>query len=94
MALKSRYRYTERLILPRQRLYVLGQLSAYSPATHRSLREIARDLLSSWKLDSKQLLLRFDSNHDGEIDLTEWEMARKAAKAEAKVTHQALQLTA
>ena len=91
MSLKSGYRYTERLILPGQRLYVLGQLSTHSPATHHSSRDIMRDLLDSWKLDSKQLLLRFDSNHDGEIDLIEWEAARQAARSEAEVLHQTLQ---
>ncbi len=91
MALKNRYRYTERLILPGQRLYVLGQLSTHSPSTHRSLRDVERDLLSGWKLDSEQLRLRFDSNHDGKINLTEWEMARKVAKSEAEAVHQAMQ---
>lgn len=92
MSLKSRYRYTERLILPGQRLYVLGQLSTHSPAAHRSLRHIMRELLTSWKLDNKQLLLRFDSNHDGEIDLKEWEVARQVARSEADQLHQALHL--
>jgi len=92
MSLKSEYRYTESLVLPGQRLYVLGQLSTHSPATHCSLRDVMRDLLDSWKLDSKQLLLRFDSNHDGEIDLSEWEEARRTARSEAEVLHQMQQV--
>jgi len=91
MSLNNSYRYSERLILPGQRLYVLGQLSTHFPATQRSLGEIIRDLLASWKFDNKQLLLRFDSNHDGEIDLNEWEAARRAARAEAEALHQTLQ---
>jgi len=43
-----------------------------------------RELLTTRKLDNEQLLLRFDGNHDGEIDLNEWEVTRQAARSEAE----------
>ncbi|MCC6915981.1 GIDE domain-containing protein [Nitrosomonas sp.] len=91
VALASRYRYTERLILPGQRLYLIGHLQTRSPATEKSVHDITRDLLSDWKLDREQLLERFDSNQDGEIDQAEWEVARREAFAQAQTTHQQLQ---
>lgn len=91
VALASRYRYTERLILPGQHLYLIGHLQTRSPATEQSVHDVARDLLSDWKLDREQLLERFDSNRDGEIDQAEWETARKEALAQAQIIHQQLQ---
>ena len=90
VGLASRYRYTEQLILPGQRLYIIGHLQTRSPATERSVRNIARDLLSDWKQDKQKLLERFDTNQDGEIDLAEWEIAREAALSQAQTIHQQL----
>ncbi len=90
VALTSRYRYSERLILPGQRLYILGHLQTRSPATEQSVQNITRDLLSDWKQDREQLLERFDSNRDGEIDQAEWEIAREAAQSQARTLHQQL----
>lgn len=90
VALTSRYRYSERLILPGQQLYILGHLQTRSPATEQSVQNIARDLLCDWKQDRQQLLERFDSNRDGEIDQAEWEIARKTARSQARTLHQQL----
>ncbi|SCX12691.1 E3 Ubiquitin ligase [Nitrosomonas eutropha] len=90
VALTSRYRYSERLILPGQRLYILGHLQTRSPATEQSVQNITRDLLSDWKQDREQLLERFDSNRDSEIDQAEWEIAREAARSQAHTLHQQL----
>jgi hypothetical protein len=38
-------------------------------------------LLSAWKKDQPTLLRRFDGNHDGAIDLNEWDAAQQAAEA-------------
>lgn len=67
-ALASGYRYTEQLILPGQRLYVIGELRTKSPGTERSVKNIMRELLYHWKQDKKQLHERFDTNQDGKID--------------------------
>jgi len=37
-----------------------------------SIKEDVSALLAEWKQDKRQLLTRFDLNHDGEIDLQEW----------------------
>jgi hypothetical protein len=41
-------------------------------------------LLAEWKKDKAQLLQRFDLNHDGEIDMREWERARLKAQQEVR----------
>jgi len=88
VAMTSRYRYSEQLILPGQRLYILGHLQTRAPGTEQSARDIVRDLLSDWKQDRQQLLERFDANRDGEIDLAEWAVAREAARVQAHDLHQ------
>ena len=90
VALASRYRYTEQLILPGQRLYLIGQLQTGSPAMEQPVREIARNLISDWKLDQQQLLERFDTNRDGEIDQAEWEVVRATALSQAQALHEQL----
>jgi hypothetical protein len=47
-------------------------------------------LLESWKRDPEHLLKRFDLNGDGQIDLQEWELARKAAAREVEKQHREL----
>jgi hypothetical protein len=37
------------------------------------------------------LLARFDRNHDGTIDLDEWEQARSAARAEVEMNYREMQ---
>lgn len=93
MALASHYRYSERLILPGQYLYVIGHLKTHAPATEQSIRDITRDLISNWKQNTQQLLERFDTNQDGEIDQAEWEVARQTAQSRAQAIHQQLQHT-
>lgn len=87
-ALANGYRYTEQLILPGQRLYVIGELRTKSPGTERSVKNIMRELLYHWKQDKKQLHERFDTNQDGKIDQHEWEVARAAALTEARERYQ------
>ncbi|BBL34897.1 hypothetical protein Nstercoris_01148 [Nitrosomonas stercoris] len=91
VGMSKHYRYSEQLILPGQKLYVLGHLQTRSAATDRSARTIMIDLLADWKQNWQQLLKRFDANQDGEIDQAEWEKARIAAWQEAQETYQKLQ---
>ncbi|MBR9812295.1 hypothetical protein GYB61_00385 [bacterium] len=75
----GRYRYTERRLHTDDPLYAIGQFR--TDGTHHDFDENAarRDLLADWKRDENALLERFDTNNDGEIDLTEWEAVRAAA---------------
>jgi hypothetical protein len=76
------WRYTERLLGIGTPLCVIGELRSHSEfgdvngATAQKLRE--------WKQDQQALLARFDTNHDGRLDATEWEAARRAAASEAQ----------
>jgi hypothetical protein len=76
------YRYTERLLSVGDLLTVVGELRSSSEIRRED--EAAAALLHQWKQDQKALLARFDTNHDGRIDATEWEAVRQAAAAEAK----------
>jgi hypothetical protein len=78
----SDWRYTERLLSVGDQLSVLGDLRSHSElgtfesATAAKLRE--------WKQNQKELLARYDANHDGRIDAGEWDTARAAAAKEAQ----------
>ncbi len=78
----SNYRYTERLLVAGYRLSVVGELRSNSEI-HREDEAVAK-ILHDWKQDQHALLARFDANHDGRIDATEWEAVRSAAAEEAK----------
>lgn len=78
------YRYTEKVILSGDPLYVIGEFQSLGNRLgQESKREITKSILREWKADQKKLMERFDTNHDGKIDLNEWEQAREAAKKQA-----------
>jgi hypothetical protein len=69
-------------------VYVLGEFSTVGGAnTHLSLKEDVSALLAEWKKDKSGLHKRFDLNNDGEIDLREWELARREAIKEVRKQH-------
>ncbi|MGH8460065.1 MAG: GIDE domain-containing protein [Stenotrophobium sp.] len=78
------YRYREQLIRIGDLLCTLGWFR--SQGAERAFDEAAdvRDLLAEWKRDQARLLARFDTNHDGQIDLQEWEAVRRAALDEVR----------
>jgi hypothetical protein len=80
----ARYRYTECRLDVGAELSVVGELRSRSEV--RDADAEAGALLKEWKQDQKALVARFDSNHDGHIDVTEWEAARQAAAGEAQTT--------
>jgi len=45
------------------------------------------ELLAEWKKDRPTLLARFDTNRDGEINMDEWDAARRLAADEVKRAH-------
>jgi len=74
------YRYTESRILENDPLGAVGDFQTLSSGPVSSPDEEVRILLTAWKRDRRKLLHRFDGNRDGEVDLTEWEHAQRAAE--------------
>lgn len=88
------YRHEEEQLLPSDRIYVLGEFVTVGGAQSvLDPNEDVRMLLAEWKRDHPALLKRFDLNGDGEIDLQEWELARKAARREVEKQHLELRQT-
>ncbi len=82
------YRHTESLLLPRDKLYALGEFKTLNPVdTRLDSREDVGDLLADWKRNKPQLMQRFDLNKDGQIDQREWQLARAQAKREVNKQH-------
>lgn len=74
------HKHVEELLFGGGKVYVLGEFSTLNAAPNAvSLSEDVSHLLSDWKKDPAQLKKRFDLNHDGQIDLQEWELARRLA---------------
>ncbi len=78
---KDYYRYTARLICDGDPVYAIGEFV--------SVREQPVDMklavsqkLAEWKRDRVDLLRRFDTDRNGEIDENEWNAARQAAERE------------
>ena len=81
------YRCTESLILPQERVYVIGEFSTVGGATvDLNLDRDVGELLARWKLDKPTLLARFDLNKDGQISEQEWMLARAQARRDVRKT--------
>ena len=81
-------RYTEWLLTPGGDLYALGELR--SEGGSASALDTTRDLnalLAEWKANKPELLKRFDLDGNGQIDLKEWDLARRAALREVEKSH-------
>ena len=77
------YMHIEEQLFPGQPLYVLGEFTTLAADTAEADLELdVSRLLADWKKDRANLLARFDANHDGKIDMNEWQEARKAAYRE------------
>lgn len=76
------YRYTEWKLIKHDNIYVLGEFRTLNSATAFNARTELNALLTEWKQDMPALHKRFDLNEDGELDMTEWMLARQAAKRE------------
>jgi hypothetical protein len=78
------FRYTEERIEPGDPLYALGDFTTHGGAGANFDRGAeVREVLREWKRNNTAILARFDTNNDGEIDMTEWDAAR--LEAEKKV---------
>lgn len=79
------YRYTEWRIHTGEWLYALGEFkTVHAPSSEQRTQEQMKNLLNDWKQNRDELLARFDRNGDGEIDLQEWEDARREAERTAR----------
>lgn len=77
-------RYTHWLLIERDPLYALGQFSTRGGAhVHIDTDEDVKALLAEWKKKPEELLARFDLDKNGELDMREWDLARRQARREA-----------
>ena len=87
------YKHVEEQLLAGDGIYVLGEFTtlggAHSPLDHEG---DVKALLAEWKMDHPVLLERFDLNGDGQLDMQEWELARRAAAREISRQHRELRL--
>ncbi len=88
---KDERRCTQWLLIENDPIYVLGQFVTQGSVDLKL--DVAADvkaLLADWKKDRPSLLARFDIDHDGELDLDEWERARQQARREVVAQHREL----
>lgn len=79
-----RYRYTERRLVRTRPLYAIGWFRTEGGAgSDFNTADEVRETLAGWKRDP-QAMARFDMDGDGEVDLVEWEDARRAAEDEVR----------
>jgi hypothetical protein len=70
----------EEMLFAGSQIYVLGEYTTVrGEGEALSVSADVSALLTQWKADPVQLKKRFDLNGDGEIDLREWELARRLA---------------
>lgn len=73
--------YREWLLLANDPLYAIGQFKSVRPTEQpRAVRNDISATLVEWKQNRSELLRRFDSNGDGNLDEEEWERVRLAAE--------------
>lgn len=79
------HRYNEWTLLQQDSLYAIGQFRTFGGSSvEANVSEEIRNVLAEWKQDMPELHRRFDLNSDGQLDMQEWMLARKAARREAE----------
>lgn len=78
--LTGHYRYTEELIHDGDPLYAYGWFHTQDPASGGDIDAEVRQQLAEWKKDQAWLIRNFDANHDGQVDMQEWDAARQEAR--------------
>jgi hypothetical protein len=87
------YKTVEEQLFASDKIYALGEFTTIGGAnTELSQKEDVTALLTEWKKDQPKLLERFDLNGDGQIDLKEWELARRAAVREVEKLHREIRI--
>ena len=78
----------EEMLFAGSLIYVLGEYSTVrDDGQAQSVSADVSALLAQWKSDPVQLKKRFDLNGDGELDLREWELARRLAAKTVERQH-------
>ena len=78
----------EEMLFAGSLIYVLGEYTTLQGgATALSVTADVNELLTSWKQDPAQLKKRFDLDGNREIDLREWELARRLATKTVERQH-------
>ena len=80
MRIGSSYRYTEERMHDQDWLYALGYFHTQDPVSDADIDEEVRQQLLAWKKDQAWLIQHFDTNHDGQVDMQEWDAARAEAR--------------
>lgn len=83
----SNYRTTEWTLRIDDEIYLLGYLRTRNHTAELDTREDMKILLEEWKQDPDTLLRRFDLDKNGEIDMQEWALVRRAARREIEKQH-------
>jgi hypothetical protein len=84
---QGQYKHVEELLYA-GRVYALGEFSTIGGASSTlDLKQDVSALLAEWKRNSTALHERFDLDNNGEIDMREWELARRAAVREVQKEH-------
>lgn len=85
---KNNHRYVEHYLPADSHIYVIGQLDTRKDVLDQAAVEReAGKLLVELKANRRYMLNRYDHNLDGEIDMEEWELARKDAIQQVHATH-------
>lgn len=75
-------------LLHQDAVYALGDFVTLRQSDDLNAAEDINELLTEWKKDQPALLRRFDLDHNGQLDMKEWEWARRAARNEVAKRHQ------
>ena len=79
----GRYRYSEQFLFRDVAVYALGLFSTHREDSQQQVEQTVRAKLAAWKQDAARMKL-FDVDQDGDINVKEWEAARRVAAAEAR----------
>lgn len=85
---KNDHRYVEEYLPVGKPLYLLGYLNTqHNFGLEETIKRDTGTLLTTWKTNPVKMLMQFDLNRDGKVDMQEWELARAAAKREVEQQH-------
>ena len=85
---KNDHRYVEEYLPVGKPLYVIGNLDTRKELLDEAgLNRAVGAKLADWKTRPQQLLNRYDQNLNGQIDMDEWQLARRDAINEVKGEH-------